>query len=303
MKIQTIQEGISFLSSNSLTVELFFLIKEEDEVVVKRGRLAKEIQLSIVKDVIKPFLDKEIRLAEAVMDYDPALSPDKRTLFTIAASEIEQYSLNANLDIPEFNCRKGYDKVWGYMLKVSNGENEIVAVRKRFGSHTLKSGISLWLSNGQFTKFDNDIFTIDEHIDAFLLNGEFIVFQRTNFERCFLFESKLRDQAIRNVKELVSTYKILEISDENIEQFLDKPTISKLRKIDMSLIEDGTMSFDNLTIFCTGWKITIKHSEDKFTPKNKGEFKVFVKLLSDDFLESGLTERKYDSHSKEILES
>ncbi len=189
------------------------------------------------------------------------------------------------------------------MIKISQGENEIIAVRKKFSSHVLKKGFSLWNNNGQFEKFDNKVFTLDERVDAFLINGEFVIFQRTNFEQVFIYNIQLELQAKRNAKELVEQYNLLDLSEDKISEYLDKPAISKLRKIDMSLIEDGTMSYTNLNQFCNDFGIEIEKDDTNqtFKPKDKKEFKFFIKLLSDDYLKSGLTERKYDVHSKEIL--
>lgn len=71
----------------------------------------------------------------------------------------------------------------------------------------------------------------------------------------------------------------------------------------MSLLEDGTMSYEKLSSFCNDFNITIRRDDAtrKFLPLDKKEFKIFVKLLSDDYLESSLTQRKYDAHSKERL--
>jgi hypothetical protein len=89
----------------------------------------------------------------------------------------------------------------------------------------------------------------------------------------------------------------------DLEAYLDKHSISRLRRIDMSLLEDGTMSYKKLKEFCEEFGISIRRDDSakKFMPQDKREFKIFVKLLSDDYLESGLTQRKYDAHSKERL--
>jgi hypothetical protein len=302
--VEELKKQIDFLKENNLVVELFFLFKQEDDIQIKRGRLKNCIQKSLVEELVRPFLEEEIDSTEDIVPYDPTLSPDKKILFEINQSDVEQYSLSMSNDIEDFDDSMGYDDIWGYMIKVSKNSQELVVVRKKFGLHTLKKGFSLWLSGGQFIKFDNNILTLDEHADAVLINGKFYVFQRTNFERCFLFDEKIKVQAERNAKEIINGYKLLVLNEGvNIESYLDKHSISRLRRIDMSLIKDGTMSYQKLIEFCDdfGISITRSDSEKKFMPKDKREFKIFVKLLSDDYLESALTQRKYDVHSKERL--
>lgn len=301
--VEQLKNKINFLQQGGLVVELFFLFKQEDDIQIKRGRLKESVQSSLVEELIKPFLKNEVYSAENIIAYDPTLSPDKKTIFEIDQSEIEQYALSMGNEIEDFDDSEGYDDIWAYMIKVSKGDQELVVVRKKFGSHILKKGFSLWLSGGQFAKFDKSVLTLDEHVDAFLINDKFYVFQRTNFERCFLFDEKIKVQAERNVQEIISEYKLLSLEGVDIEPYLDKHSISRLRRIDMSLIQDGTMSYKNLSKFCEEFGISIQRDDvaKKFMPQNKKEFKFFVKLLSDDYLESGLTQRKYDAHSKERL--
>jgi|GEM_PF-7040487 len=301
---EQLKKKIEFLQQDSLTVELFFLFKQEDDIQIKRGRLKDSIQKPLVEELIRPFLEREVDSTESIIAYDSTLSPDKKTLFEIDKSEIEQYALSVDNEIEDFDDSEGYNDIWGYMIKVSKVNQELVVVRKKFGSHTLKKGFSLWLSGGQFARFDKSVLTLDEHADAVLINGKFYVFQRTNFERCFLFDEKIKVQAERNAKEIISEHKLLSLEEGvDIASYLDKHSISRLRRIDMSLIQDGTMSYKKLSKFCEEFGINIQKDDSarKFMPRDKKEFKIFVKLLSDDFLESGLTQRKYDAHSKERL--
>lgn len=303
MTIQELETSIRFLDQDNITVELFFLFKDNDEVCVKKALLGIDLQLPIVREIVRPFISRELSSAEDIIQYDPSITPDRKSLFEIDSSEIEQYRL-AMMEADEieaFNHDDWYENIRGYMIKISQWQNEITAIRKSFSTHTMKKWFSIRNRNGQFTKFDNKVFTLDERIDAFLVNNKFIIFQRTNFEQTFMYNIQLEVQARRNAQELIDRYNILEVTSEHLNEYLDRHCISKLRKIDMSLIEDGTMSYVNLNGFCNYFNIDIGKDDDnqKFKPENKKQFKTFIKILSDDYLESRLTSRKYAANSKE----
>lgn len=306
MNLQDIKNYIAFLNNPNCVVELIFLLNNEDEINPRRWYLSSDIQQEVISRIVKPYLISKLNMTDDLFDYDPTITPDKEVIFQINSDEIEQYNIALSNpdDIEELNEEMDYENIWWYIIKVTNDDKELLVIRKTFPTHILKKWFSLWKNNGQYAKFESNIFTLDERMDAIKIGEYFYIFQRTNFERTFLFEIELKKQATRNAKELMSTHGILDISDDLLEECInDKQSISRLRKIDMSLLEDWTMSFENLKNFCTdfGVAVSIHSTEPKFQPSNKKEFKIFVKLLSDDFLESKLTNRKYDSHSKAIL--
>ena len=302
MTIAEIKTSIEFLEQRGLIVELFFLFKNNNEISIKKGRLHEDIQMPIVNNIVRPYLEKELNIAEDIIDYNPAITPDRRVLSKISKEEIEQYNLEV-VGMEYLDDENRYEDIWAYMIRISQGINQIVLVRKSFPSHILKKDFAMWLRQGRFTKFENNVFSLDKKFDALLINDEFIVFQKTNFEKSFLFDIKMEEQARRNTKEIRDNYNLLEINDASIDEYLDIPTIAKLQKVDMALITDGTMSYDNLSQFCDEFNLSIAKNDatHRFAPQNKAEFKKFIKLLSDDYLESGLTERHYDVHSKERL--
>lgn len=231
-----------------------------------------------------------------------------------------------NLDISQIKA---------YFLRVRIGNYMFSFFRKKLSIHTLK-GESIFFSwSERWGLIDNrNLFSFDDKFDGFHVSNSddptddgFYILQKNNFESIFNYTQQLEHRAQESILSLCDRLHILDENiniegninrDERIRRhygaFLDKYTIAKLNKFErdmrpfweekaQTLRDRGSTLHHFLSNHCRNFdlRITNDPNEERFRPANKAEFKTLVKLLGDDYLISELTNRKYNSHSKEVI--
>lgn len=105
------------------------------------------------------------------------------------------------------------------LIRATDGEKVLVGIQnsRKIKSYTKSSGLSLMYDNEMYTKFDGDLFTVPESIDALYFDGLLYVENHSPFEKMFEIRDKYENKAntvISKFNESGIKFKDKKISDQ-----------------------------------------------------------------------------------------
>lgn len=162
-------------------------------------------------------------------------------------------------------------------------------------------------ADGYLKELPNQVFRLDYNYDLALLNDEFLIKNQKTLEVTMQFHQVIEAQAAVALESLRSSLLIedishLEKSSKEISFSRKLAKISKhspvLGKIDVPVIIDYVSHHIYLSTV-----LIVSEDGGKLIIKTKESQKHFIKLLSDDYLESPLTKILYDSLAKDELKA
>ena len=160
---------------------------------------------------------------------------------------------------------------------------------------------------GYLKELPEQVFRLDFNYDLILLNDEFIIKNQTTLERTMQFHQVIQAQATIALESLralslIEDLSFLEKSSQEMTLSRKLAKISKhspvLGKIDVPIIIDYVKQHAFLSTV-----MIISEDGSQLIVKTKDSQKHFIKLLSDDYLESQLTKILYDSLAKDELKA
>lgn len=162
-------------------------------------------------------------------------------------------------------------------------------------------------ADGYLKELPNQVFRLDYNYDLALLDDEFLIKNQKTLEITMQFHQVIEAQAAVALESLRSSLLIedishLEKSSKEISFSRKLAKISKhspvLGKIDVPVIIDYVSHHIYLSTV-----LIVSEDGGKLIIKTKESQKHFIKLLSDDYLESPLTKILYDSLAKDELKA
>lgn len=162
-------------------------------------------------------------------------------------------------------------------------------------------------SDGYLKELPNQVFRLDYNYDLALIDDEFLIKNQKTLEVTMQFHQVIEAQAAVALKSLRSSLLIedlshLEKSAKEISFSRKLAKISKhspvLGKIDVPVIIDYVSHHTYLSTV-----LIVSENGEQLIIKTKESQKHFIKLLSDDYLESPLTKILYDSLAKDELKA
>lgn len=298
---------MAFISKEDINfnLELFFIF--EDDNTSKGEDIFKAILVEDIASSLKNMFLSEIRKKINVQDlqllnYDPLNAPDTEYLWTLPSNSVQNFSLLSRItsrscmDCNEF---KNYDNLKSVIVKIDIKEsnNPIFIFKRVFKAKNISKGKSIFYKNGAFEKIDQKVISIDEKFDAFLLKENYYINHARNFE----FITEYCDERLSAAKEefkKIEAKNFIDIQEFDIEKlFEDSNIINKLNNIADERIYEK-LSFLELENHNSKSGCELNIQSNKFVIRSKSEFKSFLKLINDDFLESTLSKYQYESRNK-----
>lgn len=158
---------------------------------------------------------------------------------------------------------------------------------------------------GILEELTENVFKLDFNFDLFLLDGQYYVKNHRTLEVAMKFHEIISEQATLAISSLADSGMIDDISHLQ-KSSSELSSARKLAKIAKHSPVLGKIDCPSVISFVSKHKVLsgvlkLNESGDKFIVKTKEAQKHFIKLMSDDYLESELTKILYDSLAKDAL--
>lgn len=185
------------------------------------------------------------------------------------------------------------------VIKVNSANDSVLFYKTIYPVSLVKrTQILLYESDERLTSLDKDILKINGGFDLMAIGGDFYISNYSKFEKAFSFELIAR-QIMQDVSERILA---LEIVNDLKNYIAD---IKGPRKHLLRASKSDVLALDRDTILAF---VTQKQGllgliieDGRIHLNSKESVKVLLKILNDDILWSGLTNRDYDSLAKNKL--
>lgn len=252
---------------------------------------------------------------DSFKEYDPVDTPDESVIWTFDLSETENGIPTLSESIAPLSNEEGTfsissdidlaNDIHGIMFHFYDWTENTYIFRKNWPKRVLRKGGSMKLVFGWGTLRtlpDEDTLTIPSWADCFFHNDVCYVFDRHGFRALFNFHEIEKGRAQVTIDELKA-----EMNFEFGEGFdlthmvEDQHSMGKLSR--PNKLVNRTAPFEKLCDINVNYNIglVMDSTTGKVVLNDKKEAKKFLKILNDDYLKSEVSEKKYDSHSKESL--
>ena len=283
---------------------LFFITRKKRREEIEYSVLRTEITADIGEALITIAKQQLSKLLETVdleyIEYNPAINLDKNHVETIKREEVHyldeilQDMNSADLNIFDMKQSKN---LWAYAIKIGN--SGITLFRKYTEKRILdiKGWIPLFVQNGVFNKLTDSILTIDKDIDCIYYDGKMFILDKTHFEKIFSFMDKFILEIDANICHLEE--KSL-VDDITALQKLCKSDPRKIKKLNKVLKSDilNFLNTKRISEINRQYNLDLDFTEDgKIIVSHKNIWTV-LRVLDDEYLESSMTDNKYEVHSK-----
>lgn len=283
---------------------LFFITRKKRREEIEYSVLRTEITADIGEALITIVKQQLSKLLETVdleyIEYNPAINLDKNHVETIKREEVHyldeilQDMNSADLNIFDMKQSKN---LWAYAIKIGN--SGITLFRKYTEKRILdiKGWIPLFVQNGVFNKLTDSILTIDKDIDCIYYDGKMFILDKIQFEKIFSFMDKFILEIDANICHLEE--KSL-VDDITALQELCKSDPRKIKKLNKVLKSDilNSLNTKRISEINRQYNLDLNFTEDGkiiVSPKN---IWTVLRVLDDEYLESSMTDNKYEVHSK-----
>lgn len=308
-----LQNKIESILNNGVGVNLYFALRNQDQVVIKRADLETgETQNNLRRQFIS-LLETEIVESQDCEVEELSSTDERNNIFYhydyLEFPEKLQY-------FAEFDYQKEYDmfsfgkddlsKIEAYIIVLGSREHYCVLYKKFYpvfligrGSYFLKLK-----SKSRFSEFDEDIIRISKDYHFLMVDGEIYIKDLKILEQYGGFKKVIESEAEQTLEEiekmdlLEETEGLSETIKENLS-FARK--LGKIRKtspvISLHIPNNQVIEFSKTH---PGIKGKLRYSEDgnKILLTTKKSQEEFLKLLDDSFLISELTKYYYASMTK-----
>lgn len=283
---------------------LFFITRKKRREEIEYSVLRTEITADIGEALITIVKQQLSKLLETVdleyIEYNPAINLDKNHIETIKREEVHyldeilQDMNSADLNIFDMKQSKN---LWAYAIKIGN--SGITLFRKYTEKRILdiKGWIPLFVQNGVFNKLTDSILTIDKDIDCIYYDGKVFILDKIQFEKIFSFMDKFILEIDANICHLEE--KSL-VDDITALQKLCKSDPRKIKKLNKVLKSDilNSLNTKRISEINRQYNLDLDFTEDgKIIVSHKNIWTV-LRVLDDEYLESSMTDNKYEVHSK-----
>ena len=308
---------VSVVDSEDISTEFYFLLDSGEGMSVKlvdiddensrelEGMFIKSVKNNIleVEDLSLVGLSSADDRANAIYHYDLDDVPEELTqLKTIVENDsLDGFDI-ANDDLAHLE---------GILVLIGNDDLQIALYKHQYPITLMKRGTGFNLlkpKNGnRFTKLDTDLLKINSKFEFFKIDGQYYILDLKTLEKFFGFHNavkKVAEQGVENIQEaeLVMDCSVFTNRLDDIT-FSRKLVKAASKSPVLGVIPNSEIiDFTNTHPALAG---NFKYSNDgsKLNLKTKKSQDLFLKLLTDDFLQSALTKLFYDSIAKDSIES
>lgn len=317
MTIDELKAKISDVIGAGCGSEIFFLLDSNNGMQVKKADIDEEPQAELTRMFVEN-LANNILLNDDLSLIELSSADDRReTIYHYdlpdIPNELQQLrSIITADDFEEFSfANDRLNNLEGILILLGNAEHQMALYKYQYPVSLLRkdTGFSLTRSRGtnRFKKLDEDVLKINAKFEFFKIDGQYYILDLKTLERFFGFHDAIKNIATQGIENIRQANLV-----ENVQVFSERlDDISFSRKLVraassspvLNLIPNAdVISFANTHPALRG-RFRFTADGERFNLRTKKSQSLFLKLLNDDFLQSELTKRYYDSLAKDAIES
>jgi hypothetical protein len=180
------------------------------------------------------------------------------------------------------------------------GMKQTFYVIKKLPSAQLLDGEGTWIAQGSnFVPIVAGVLRIPSDNQLMVLEDDLYVFNQAKLEQLFGYNIKKAAIAEKKVREIEANYKLSFADELDLQTMVkgNKAIITKLQKLEV-----GQIKQDELLEHAEELGLTLMTDDSgAIIIMNNKDLNIFVNLLNDDYVESGLTGMRYEIKSKKPL--
>ncbi|MEZ2727399.1 anti-phage protein KwaB [Pseudomonas putida] len=317
MTIDELKAKISDVIGEGCGSEFFFLLDSNNGMQVKKADIDEEPQAELTRMFVDN-LAKNILLNDDLSLIELSSADDRReTIYHYdlpdIPSELQQLrSIITADDFEEFSfANDRLSNLEGILILLGNAEHQMALYKYQYPVSLLRkdTGFSLTRSRGtnRFKKLDEDVLKINAKFEFFKIDGQYYILDLKTLERFFGFHDAIKNiatQGIENIRQ-ANIVENLQVFSERLDDisFSRKLVRAASSSPVLNLIPNAdVINFANTHPALRG-RFRFTADGERFNLRTKKSQSLFLKLLNDDFLQSELTKRYYDSLAKDAIES
>lgn len=320
MNIEKLRTNIQAVFSKSLIVQVYMLLKQDDEFVLKLANLEDNKTEPEVRNLFKNYINDTIIINDDLAFCE--LSTDDERTNAIYHYDYEEYPEELNIfksfDIKEaaekyekFNFNEDDLKnLYGYIIYMGNMDDGILLFKKHFTITLIKRDsflLGLKKSKELFELVsEDDMLRLNGNVQLIIAAGEMYVLDTKILTQNMKF-NKLITKAATETVDAIDALELLEdiqVLRDTIEDFNFARRLSKVKKtspiFELGIPKETIVDFTKRTSQLAG---RFKYSDDGQTIRldTKKSKDAFIKLMNDSFLRSELTEQYYETTAKDRI--
>jgi hypothetical protein len=311
MTLEELKNKLTFLNDINTPISLSMYILKKDGTI--RFTNLEESVRSEIKEKFISYLnyrvnDEEVNYCNLTEYVDRRNTICHYDLSEVSPELINLSIITENENQQEFSFEnEKFSDIDAFLFLIGNENNKIAIYKNQFAVSLIKRNgtfIPLKKSKTELVKLESDILKINESFEFLQVDNELIVMNIKTLENSFGYLGILIREA--NAKlELIRSASIIDNIEEFEEFIQEKKYAKKLVQINATTPVLG-LPFETLKNFITGHpklkkRIKFNDASDKIRFHSNVSKELFLKLLSDSYLKSELTELLYESDSKAEL--
>ena len=320
MGVEKLRTNIQEVFSKSLIVQVYMLLKKDDEYVLKLANLEDNKTEPEVRNLFKNYINDTIIVNDELAFCE--LSTDDERANAIYHYDYEEYPEELNI-FKSFNIKEAAEKyekfnfseddlknLYGYIIYMGNMDDGILLFKKHFTITLIKRDsflLGLKKSKELFELVsEDDMLRLNGNVQLIIVAGEMYVLDTKILTQNMKF-NKLITKAATETVDAINTLGLLEdiqVLRDTVEDFSFARRLSKVKKtspiFELGIPKETIVDFTKRTSQLAG---RFKYSDDGQTIRldTKKSKDAFIKLMNDSFLRSELTEQYYETTAKDRI--
>lgn len=319
MTIDELRVSISEIITNEACgAEFYFLLEADDgQISIKRADVDEGAQTELTQNFIESIsasilLNDELSLVNISSADDRAHAIYRYDLLEIPTQLTHLETVLQRDDFVAFDFESDDLKhLQGILILLGHGQQQLALYKHQYPVALLKRDSSFSLvrvrNQNRLVKLDDDILRINSKFEFMRIGEHYYIVDIRTLERFFGFHDAIRNVATQGIANITQTGLVTDT--QPLTARLDDISFSrKLVRAARSSPVLGVIPNEQVITFVTTHpalrgKFKLNEDGTKIRLETKVSQNLFLKLLNDDFLQSELTKRYYDSLAKDNLEA
>jgi len=316
MNINELRAKLNFLFEDNIGVVAYFILKDNGQYNIRKIDIKHEF-LNDLRDIYLQSITESIlntndeiieelqliNLSEAdqrkntLYLYDLVNIPIELTFFENIAQNEEQQFFSSKVD--------KLCNLFGYVIAIGSSKNKVLLFKKHYpvSAFSPKKNFYIFESDKRFVKLEKEMIRLDRNFDILYVDGEIIAMNLKLLESFLGYHEIIKREAAASIEAIISA-NIVDNAEELAAMIDNVSFAKKLTKATSNSPVLGKIPAKAIVQFVSNHpslKKKLKIAKNKLHLDTKTSKKLFLKLLSDDYLRSELTKAYYDSLAKDPL--
>ncbi|ATX79134.1 protein of unknown function (DUF4868) [Mariprofundus aestuarium] len=314
MSLDKLRSTISgVIEDKKCDAEFFFLLDSNGEISIKRVDMDEGAHEELTQKFIASIgeailLNDEISLLDisgaddrsnAIYKYDlPELPFQLSNLETVLQSD----------DFPSFDFSSDDLKhLEGILIILGHGQTQMAIYKHQYPVALLKRDGGYFHRGSRLVQLDEEVLRINSKFEFMHIDDDYYIVDLKTLERFFGFHEAIKNVATQGLTNIQNSELVVDISP--LEGRIDDISFArKLVRVARASPVLGVIPNEEIITFVSTYpalrgKFKVNDDGTKLRLETKVSQNLFLKLLNDDFLQSELTKRHYDSLAKDSLEA